>query len=146
MPYLLLGIAVLIGLYGLYHLFLRAKPEQIAAALMAIIAFIICAAIFLMAVTGRLPAAIALLTALFPLALGWWRVRKKHENGNGNTMSRSEALDILGLKDPTTDSEIDEAYRRLIQKIHPDRQGSPGLAARLNQARDCLKKGENGRD
>ena len=34
--------------------------------------------------------------------------------------------------------EIQAAYRRLIQRVHPDQGGSSDLAARINQARDVL--------
>jgi curved DNA-binding protein CbpA len=34
--------------------------------------------------------------------------------------------------------DIQAAYRRLIQRVHPDHGGSSYLAARLNQARDVL--------
>jgi curved DNA-binding protein CbpA len=38
-------------------------------------------------------------------------------------------------------AEIHAAYRRLMQRAHPDRGGSAGLAAQLNAARDRLLKG-----
>ncbi len=55
-------------------------------------------------------------------------------------MSRSEALDILGLDDAASDDEVVEAHKRLIQKLHPDRGGSTFLAAKINQAKDLLLK------
>ena len=36
--------------------------------------------------------------------------------------------------------EIEAAFRRLIQRVHPDRGGAPGLAAKLNAARAVLLK------
>ncbi|WP_119299628.1 DnaJ domain-containing protein [Dongia deserti] len=54
------------------------------------------------------------------------------------TMTREEALQVLGLAPGATDAEIREAYHKLIRKLHPDHGGSDYLAAKLNQARDVL--------
>ena len=54
------------------------------------------------------------------------------------TMSRSEALDILGLAEGACAGEIEAAYRALIVKNHPDQGGTDWLAAQLNEARDIL--------
>ncbi len=54
------------------------------------------------------------------------------------TMDRAEALALLGLEEGADAEAIRAAWRRLIQGVHPDRGGSPYLAARLNQARDLL--------
>jgi len=53
-------------------------------------------------------------------------------------MSREEAYAVLGLPAGATRDEIQLAYRRLIQRVHPDQGGSADLAARLNRARDVL--------
>ncbi len=56
----------------------------------------------------------------------------------GGRMSRAEALAILGLEEGASDEDVAGAHRRLMQKLHPDRGGSDYLAARINQAKDCL--------
>ena len=55
-------------------------------------------------------------------------------------MTRSEALEALGLTDHATREDVITAHRRLIQKLHPDRGGSTYLAALLNRAKDVLIK------
>ena len=54
------------------------------------------------------------------------------------TMSRAEAYEMLGLLPGASRKEIQTAYRRLMQRLHPDHGGSAYLAARLNQARQVL--------
>ena len=53
-------------------------------------------------------------------------------------MSRAEALDILGLEEGASETDIEAAYKALIVKNHPDQGGTDWLAARLNEARDIL--------
>lgn len=53
-------------------------------------------------------------------------------------MTRSEALEILGLKEYPTVDDINASYRKLMQKNHPDQGGSEYFAVKLNQAKDFL--------
>ena len=43
-----------------------------------------------------------------------------------------------GSTEDATLSQITEAHKRLIQKVHPDTGGSAELANRVNVARDTL--------
>lgn len=143
MPYVLLVIGVVIGLFGLYKFFVAAQPKQIAAFLMTAVFFVLTAALFFMAVTGRLPAAIALVVAIWPLALAWWKAKQPRKAAAGpkpGPMTRNEALEVLGLAETATPEDIEEAYKRLMMKVHPDMQGSDWMAAKLNEARDLLLK------
>jgi hypothetical protein len=68
--------------------------------------------------------------------------------GNGHdreaaddAMSEKEALEILGLDHGAQDEEIQEAHRRLVQMVHPDRGGSHYLTVKINQAKKVLLTG-----
>jgi hypothetical protein len=54
------------------------------------------------------------------------------------SMSAQEARAILGVGPAATPEEIRAAYTRLMRSVHPDKGGTPGLAAQLNAARDRL--------
>lgn len=144
MPYVLLVIGAGIGLFGLYKFLVSAQPQQIKSLLLAMILLVLSAALFFMAVTGRLGAAIALVVAIWPVALAWWKAhapRRKPEapaRAPTQTLTRAEALDILGLPPSADAAAIEEAYKRLMLKVHPDQQGSDWIAAKLNEARDLL--------
>jgi hypothetical protein len=55
-------------------------------------------------------------------------------------MSAAEARSILGVAPDATPEQIRSAYTRLMQRAHPDKGGTAGLAAQLNAARDRLLK------
>lgn len=55
-------------------------------------------------------------------------------------MGLKEARDLLGLDATATPAEVRQAHRRLMQRAHPDKGGTAGLAAQLNAARDRLLK------
>jgi hypothetical protein len=103
--------------------------------------------------TGRGASAIAAGVFLGPLAWSWWQEAQGKERKPGSRqpgrgqvgrgrMGRAEALDVLGLTDPVSDSDVRAAWVRLMRVAHPDGGGTHGLAARVNQARDVLLKGQ----
>jgi hypothetical protein len=57
---------------------------------------------------------------------------------NSGSMTRAEALAILGLAEDADKDAIVSSHRHLMQKLHPDRGGTDYLAAKLNQAKDFL--------
>lgn len=145
MPYLLLIVGLLVGFYALYRFFMGADVVQIKGFFLLAIAVVLCASLFTLAVTGRLPAAIALLSAVAPLAFGWWRARDQEESEaldefdpKETVVTREEALDILGLEEDANIQQVKTAYKALMRKVHPDNQGSQWMAAKLNQAKEIL--------
>ncbi len=53
-------------------------------------------------------------------------------------MTRTQALEILGLGKGASEKEIKDTHHRLISNVHPDHGGSTYLAAQINQAKDVL--------
>ena len=97
--------------------------------------------------TGRGAGALLAAALLGPLALSWWQEgrmpapTRPAPPPRPPAMTRAEALQVLGLRDPATPAEIRAAWVRLMQAAHPDRGGSGWLAAQINQARDTLLRG-----
>lgn len=122
------------------------------------------AGLLLLTVTGRLnwliaalPAALLLVHRLYSwsqyalLARQLWhhfRPLKDEQQGAGGSvhhvvpsnLSKEEALKVLGLKGKPDRATILAAHKRLIQRCHPDRQGSNYLASLINIAKDTLIK------
>ena len=88
---------------------------------------------------------VAVLEAYLDRLHAGWRT-SENASGEANaqtasrpgTMTREEALEVLGLAAGASVADIREAHHRLMMKVHPDHGGSSYLAARLNEARDRL--------
>jgi DnaJ-domain-containing protein 1 len=132
--YLILGAAVVAVLVwaGRRPGLQRAEMRVVAGAF-AVLAFV--AAAFVGARGQWLGSAIllALSAYLAPLAR-----KPQPPAGGSGPMSLDEARSILGVGPQATEAEIQEAYRRLMRRAHPDQGGTSGLAAKLNAARDRL--------
>ncbi len=53
-------------------------------------------------------------------------------------MDRKTALEILGLNEGASRADVVRAHRRLMQQIHPDRDGSDYLSKQINAATEFL--------
>ena len=66
------------------------------------------------------------------------RSRSRSSRQSHTHMSQQQARQVLGVSDHADKREILKAYRRLMQRVHPDQGGNDYLASQLNQAKDTL--------
>ncbi|CAH8293016.1 unnamed protein product [Schistosoma turkestanicum] len=68
---------------------------------------------------------------------------KYYRGGFEQNMSRREAALILGVSQQSNKNKIRDAHRRIMLLNHPDKGGSPYLAAKINQAKDVLESNKS---
>ena len=93
------------------------------------------------------PAIISTIPAIFLILFRWGNLikfvakvflNKQYNQSRKNSMTRKEALDILGLNEKATKKEIQDSYQKLMKKNHPDLGGSDWITKKLNEAREIL--------
>ena len=145
MVMLALGLGVLAVLLWAARSFSRASVSTIKSlgVWVAALAGLSLAAMLLL--TGRGSAAIGGLVLFGPLIWDKWKQYRGPSPRLGTAaprragpMSRAEALDVLGLTDPVSESDVRAAWVRLMRVAHPDGGGSDWLASRVNHAKDVL--------
>lgn len=159
---LLAGLLSLAAFLVLTRLLWLSAKDAGPKGLVIVAALVLVGGLAVLTATGRLHWLAAVGTALLPFArralglvrwLPWLRnAYQAHAHAKAHfhqhqessrptgpdTLSRAEALDILGLTGNPTRDEIVAAHRKLMQKLHPDRGGSTFLAQQLNTAKDIL--------
>lgn len=158
---ILLLLVPVIAIYWAIRWFQITPAEKVGRQLKKVSWIVAILLLLLLAGTGKLNVvfaafgvAIAFAVRLLPAILHYapqlhrlWQVfggGKQHQNQQSpnrpsrNGMSKTEALDILGLKPGATEKDIVDAHRKLISRVHPDRGGSDYLAAQINLAKKTL--------
>ena len=141
MIYLALAVALFLGWMWWRSEVIRRGGWRVGAGLLAVVLVVAGAAL---SIKGDwwfgLP---MVLVALLSAAGG--RMNRRPRDGQAPApepagMSAAEARSILGVEPGATPEQIRSAYTRLMQRAHPDKGGTSGLAAQLNAARDRLLK------
>lgn len=65
---------------------------------------------------------------------------KHYKGGFEPIMTRREASLILGVSPNSNADKIKQAHKRIMLLNHPDKGGSPYMAAKINEAKDLLEK------
>jgi len=152
---LLLIAVIIVIVFGIRNVN-RQAPENKKKALIKYGLYATAVILILLVATGRAHWLAAAIGALLPFVqkvaglafrflpfLNGLR-QKKQEQSQGNTATVNDdvnqALQVFGLESVSTEEEIIQRHRELMQKNHPDRGGSDFLASQINEAKEVLLK------
>jgi len=148
---LIVGLVVLVVLLLLAGVYVRANPRDLMKGFRFSGGVLLGLVTIALTVTGRIGLAFLAAAGAWALLTGttppWLGSPRNSGNSGGSrdvppgrrgTMSRAEALNVLGLQEGASEDDIRAAHRRLIVQIHPDKGGTSYLAAKINEAKDVL--------
>ncbi len=135
---LALGLVAVGVLMWAASAFSRAPVANIKALLAWVAALAGLSLAAMLFLTGRGVAAASGLVLLGPLAWSFWQESRGVKAAPSAKMGRREALEVLGLEEGASDSDVRAAWVRLMRTAHPDGGGTDWLASRVNAAKDVL--------
>lgn len=160
--YLLLAIVIMLWAYWVVPRLQPSPGQWFKTRIKSLVLILVLAVLGFLLLTGRVNILIAVLgllgaglARLIPLLLKYapyiqrlWQWRQQQTQSqqsyqhsravNPATMTREQALAILGLEPNADQAAIVTAHRRLMAKLHPDKGGTDYLAAQLNLAKQTL--------
>lgn len=85
-----------------------------------------------------------MLLAILAVGVAFWALvllgRRADATRRQGAMPVEQARSLLGVGEGASAKDINDAWRRLMARAHPDQGGTEGLAAQLNAARETLLK------
>ncbi|MDZ5760908.1 DnaJ domain-containing protein [Lyticum sinuosum] len=66
------------------------------------------------------------------------KINHEYNKNKPKSMSKEEALLILGIEKNASQDEVNQAFRKLMLSNHPDKGGSKYIASKIIEARDIL--------
>ena len=69
-----------------------------------------------------------------------WNNAKYHRGGFEGKMTKTEAYRILGISSNSSQKIVNAQHKKIMLLNHPDRGGSPYLAAKINEAKDMVTR------
>lgn len=142
----LVGLAVLLALgYAAWRLFSEPDAEKRNATLKTLLGYAVTIALGFAAFRSGLPWLLGFVLLAYLLVRSG-AIKKKvaeasaraRSGASSRRMSREKALEVLGVSDGASEREINDRYKELMRRVHPDRGGSSYLATELNEAKRVL--------
>ncbi|MBY0355469.1 MAG: DnaJ domain-containing protein [Rickettsiales bacterium] len=133
MRLIVIGVLIVVVVHSLMTLATRVPSERLGALgqILARMGMLL----------GMFVPRIRMLVLYFLAILPLWRAQA-HTAGQTShprqAMSESEAREVLNISVHATADEINDAWRQLMKKHHPDQGGTADYTRRLNEARQVL--------
>lgn len=146
LAYFLIGLALVVVLHVALRFIASAQPRAIRKAAGWLLAALVLIVVFFLLRFGltHLAAIVSFISVITPL-LQWLgkiqnqsQAKRTAQERKTNVMTIAEAREILGVEANASAREIRTAYRKMMQRNHPDQGGSAYLAGKINEARDVL--------